>query len=267
MADANTNDLHVELRGKSAIVTGSATGIGKAIALRFGREGANVTIDYRGEEERAAAEAIVAEIERSGGHGLAVEADITDEHAVDQLVARTAERFGGLDVLVNNAGIEEAHPLVETPLAVWNRIVSVNLTGAFLCSRAAARAMIARGRGGRIINISSVHEDLAMPNNAPYTASKGGLRMLMRTICLELAPHGITVNDVAPGAIATPINADVRENPEQRQELLAEIPLGRVGEPDEIAALCTYLASDAAAYVTGSTFIIDGGLTRYTKGL
>ncbi|HEX3464839.1 MAG TPA: SDR family oxidoreductase [Candidatus Elarobacter sp.] len=266
MADANVNDLHVDLRGKTAIVTGAATGIGKAIALRFGREGANVTIDYVG-DERDAAEAIVAEIEGAGGHGLAVAADVTDEHQADALVAQTAQRFGGLDVLVNNAGIEQAHPLVDTPLEVWNRILAVNLTGPFLCSRAAARAMIARKRGGRIINISSVHEDLAMPNNAAYTASKGGLRMLMRTAALELAPHGITVNDVAPGAIATPINADVRENPEQRNELLSEIPLGRVGQPDEIAALCTYLASDAAAYVTGSTFVIDGGLMRYTKGL
>jgi glucose 1-dehydrogenase len=266
MAEANTSDLRVNLRGKTAIVTGSATGIGKAIALRFGRDGANVTIDYRGDASDAA-QAIVAEIERSGGHGLAVAADVTDERAVDDLVARTVERFGGLDVLVNNAGIEEAHALVDTPLEAWNRILTVNLTGPFLCSRAAARAMIARGRSGRIVNISSVHEDLAMPNNAAYTASKGGVRMLMRTLALELAPHGITVNDVAPGAIATPINADVRQDPKQRNELLAEIPLGRVGQPDEIAALCAYLVSDAAAYVTGSTFVIDGGLMRFTKGL
>ncbi|HTD34244.1 MAG TPA: glucose 1-dehydrogenase [Candidatus Elarobacter sp.] len=265
-AAANTADLRVDLHGKTAIVTGSATGIGKAIALRFGRDGANVVIDYRG-DEREAADAIVVELERAGGHGLALAADVTDERAVDRLVARTVERFGALDVLVNNAGIEEAHPLVDTPLDVWNRIISVNLTGPFLCSRAAARAMIAGGRGGRIVNVSSVHEDLAMPNNAAYAASKGGVRMLMRTLALELAPHGITVNDVAPGAVATPINVGVRENPEQQRELLAEIPLGRVGAPDEIAALCAYLVSGAAAYVTGSTFVIDGGLMRFTKGL
>lgn len=262
---ANTNDLHVDLKGKTAIVTGSSTGIGKAIALRFGRSGANVVVDYRGNPDDA--NVVVAEIEHSGGHGLAIAADVTDEHAVDELVARAVERFGGVDVLVNNAGIEEAHPLVDTPLDVWTRILTVNLTGAFLCTRAAARAMVARGRGGRIVNISSVHEDVAMPNNAAYAASKGGVRMFMRTIALELAPNGITVNDVAPGAIATPINADVRNDPKRREELLEEIPLGRVGDPDEIAALCTYLASDAAGYVTGSTFVIDGGLTRYTKGL
>ncbi|MEA2689144.1 MAG: hypothetical protein QOD51_1751 [Candidatus Eremiobacteraeota bacterium] len=261
----NVADLHVDLRGKTAIVTGAATGIGKAIALRLGAGGANVVVDYRGQND--VVQAIVAEIERSGGHGIAISADVTDEAAVDGLVAQTVERFGGLDILVNNAGIEEPHAMVDTPLDVWERILNVNLTGPFLCARAAARAMIARGRGGRIINISSVHEDLAFPNNAAYAASKGGVRMFMRTIALELAPHGITVNDVAPGAIATPINQAVRENPRQQQELLDEIPLGRVGQPEEIAALCTYLASDAASYVTGSTFVIDGGLMRYTKGL
>ena len=264
-AAANVSDLRVDLRGKTAIVTGAATGIGKAIALRLGASGANVVVDYR--DQTDAANAIVAEIERSGGHGMAISADVSDEAAVDSMVASAVEHFGGLDILVNNAGIEQSHALIDIPLDVWKRIIGVNLTGPFLCARAAARAMIARGRGGRIINISSVHEDLAFPNNAAYAASKGGVRMFMRTAALELAPHGITVNDVAPGAIATPINQDVRENPRQQKELLEEIPLGRVGQPEEIAALCTYLASDAAGYVTGSTFVIDGGLMRYTKGL
>jgi glucose 1-dehydrogenase len=141
------------------------------------------------------------------------------------------------------------------------------LTGSFLCTRAAARAMIRRGKGGRIINISSVHEELGMPNNAAYCASKGGMRMFMRTLALELAPHKITVNDIAPGAIATRINRGVREDPQKREEMLEEIPLHRIGDPDEIAALACYLASNAAAYVTGATYIIDGGLTQYTKGL
>jgi glucose 1-dehydrogenase len=262
---ANAGDLHVELRGKTAIVTGAATGIGKAIALRLGGSGANVVVDYR--DQAAAANDIVAEIERSGGHGLAISADVSDEAKVDWMVASAVDHFGGLDILVNNAGIEESHALTDIPLDVWKRIIDVNLTGPFLCARAAARAMIARGRGGRIINISSVHEDLPFPNNAAYAASKGGVRMLMRTAALELAPHGITMNNIAPGAIATPINQDVRENPQQQKELLDEIPLGRVGQPEEIAALCTYLASDAAGYVTGATFVIDGGLMRYTKGL
>ena len=144
---------------------------------------------------------------------------------------------------------------------------ALNLTGSFLCARAAARAMIARGRGGRIINISSVHEELAMPHNAAYTASKGGMRMFMRTLALELAPHAITVNNIAPGAIATRINQDVRHDPEQRDKLLSEIPLGRIGDASEVAGLALYLASHAASYVTGATYVIDGGLLQSAEGL
>ena len=266
MADVSTADLRVDLRGKTAIVTGAATGIGKAIAHRFGASGANVVVDHI-TGQREAAEAICADVRAAGGEADAFEADVSSEADADALVRHAVERFGALDVLVNNAGIEKAQPFVDTPVADWERIIRVNLLGAFLCARAAARAMIAAGRGGRIVNVSSVHEDLAMPNNAPYAASKGGIRMLMRTIALELAPHGITVNDVAPGAIATPINQDVRTDSDKRDQLLEEIPLGRVGQPEEIAALCAYLASNAAAYVTGATLVIDGGLTRYTKGL
>jgi glucose 1-dehydrogenase len=262
---SRTSDVHVDLHGKTAIVTGAATGIGRAIAIRLGVSGANVVVDHRNQPDEAGA--VVAEVERGGGTAVAVSSDITDETAAEALVRAACDRFGALDILVNNAGIEETHPMVDTPLAVWERILRVNLTGTFLCTRAAARSMISRKRGGRIINISSVHEDVAFPGNAAYAASKGGIRMFMRTIALELAPHGITVNDVAPGAIATPINASVRANAEQQKALLEEIPLGRVGDPDEIAALCSYLASEAAGYVTGSTFVIDGGLTRYTKGL
>ncbi len=266
MTKVSTADLRVDLRHKTAIVTGAASGIGKAIVQRFGASGANVTIDHL-PGQRDAAEAICAEVRAAGGDAEPVEADVSDEGEVAALVRRTVERFGGLDVLVNNAGIEKAQPFVETPAADWDRILRVNLRGPFLCAQAAARTMIARGRGGRIINISSVHEDLAMPNNAPYAASKGGLRMLMRTIALELAPHGITVNDIAPGAIATPINREVRTTPAQRDALLDEIPLHRIGQPEEVAALCAFLASQAAGYVTGATYVLDGGLMRYTKGL
>ena len=255
--------LRVDLGGKTAIVTGAATGIGSAIASCFAACGANVVIDYPAPSQAEPAHALAARL----GRAVAVRADITREDEADGLIAQAVERFGGLDVLVNNAGIEEAHPVVETPLVAWEKIVAVNLTGTFLCTRAAARAMIARGRGGRILNVSSVHEDLAFPGNAAYAATKGGIRMLMRTLALELGPHGITVNDVAPGAIATPINASVRADPQRETELLAEIPLGRVGEPDEIAHLCAYLASELAAYVTGATWAIDGGLSRFTKGL
>ncbi len=266
-ADVHKDDLRVDLSGRTAIVTGAATGIGSAIAARFGQSGANVVVDYHTEKGRADAEKVIQAIRRGGGSGDLVRADVTREEDAERLVHAARERFGSLDILVNNAGIEESHPVVEMPLEVWERIIRINLTGSFLCARAAARAMIAGGHGGRIINISSVHEDLAMPNNAAYCASKGGMRLFMRTLALELAPHGITVNDIAPGAIATRINRDVRQDPKDREELLHEIPLRRIGDPDEVAGLAAYLASRAASYVTGATYVIDGGLLRYTKGL
>ncbi|HEY1654805.1 MAG TPA: SDR family oxidoreductase [Candidatus Tumulicola sp.] len=263
--DVRKDDLRVDLSGKTAIVTGAATGIGSAIAARFAQSGADVVVDYK--DQRDDARQVAETIRRHGGRCELVDADVSQERGADRLVETAIERFGALDILVNNAGIEANHPVVEMPLEVWENILRVNLTGSFLCTRAAARAMIRRGKGGRIINISSVHEELGMPNNAAYCASKGGMRMFMRTLALELAPHKITVNDIAPGAIATRINRGVREDPQKREEMLEEIPLHRIGDPDEIAALACYLASNAAAYVTGATYIIDGGLTQYTKGL
>lgn len=265
--DVRKDDLRVDLSGRTAIVTGAATGIGSAIAARFALSGAHVVIDYPDEANRQQAEEVIQAIRSNGGNGELVRADVAQELGANRLVEAAVERCGSLDILVNNAGIEESHSVVEMPLDVWERIIRVNLTGSFLCARAAARAMIAGGRGGRIINVSSVHEDLAMPKNAAYCASKGGMRMFMRTLALELAPYGITVNDIAPGAIATRINRNVRTDPSQQKELLDEIPLHRVGDADEVAGLATYLASDAAAYVTAATYVIDGGLLQYTKGL
>jgi glucose 1-dehydrogenase len=186
---------------------------------------------------------------------------------VAQLIQKTIDSFGRVDILVNNAGLEYKHPFAEYPFDLWQKVIAVDLTGPFLCAQAAANAMIRQGAGGRIINISSVHEDLAMPTNAPYCAAKGGLRMLMRTIAVELAPHKITVNNVAPGAIYTPIDADVEANPEIEGKLMAEIPLGRWGKPEEVAALVVFLASDSASYCTGSTFFIDGGMLRQSGSL
>jgi glucose 1-dehydrogenase len=250
----------MELHGKVAIVTGSATGIGRAIATKLAHDGVAVAIDYVGLSEQA--DELVHALKTANGKAVAIAADVSDERQVAMLVSETVKTFGRLDILVNNAGIEHEYPFLETPLEYWNKVVAINLTGPFLCAQHAARAMIARGEGGRIINISSVHEDLPMPTNAPYCATKGGLRMLMRTICIELAPHGITVNNIAPGAIDTPMDAKLKDDPQRMQKLLAEIPLGRMGKPQEVAEMCAFLASDAASYSTGATFFVDGGMIR-----
>jgi glucose 1-dehydrogenase len=256
----------MQLERKVAIVTGSATGIGEAIATRMAQEGAAVAIDYiAGQQDKAAQ--VVSRIEQAGGKAIALEADVSKEDQITQLIARTVETFGKLDIMVNNAGVEREHPFLEMPLDVWNWVIAVNLTGPWLCSQAAARQMVSQGNGGRIINISSVHEDLPMPTNAPYCASKGGLRMMMRTIAVELAPHKITVNNIGPGAIKTDMDTPTLNDPSKRATLLAEIPLGRVGEPSEVAGLAVYLASDDAAYVTGSTYFIDGGMLRQSGSL
>jgi glucose 1-dehydrogenase len=255
----------VQLENKVAIVTGGTSGIGRAIALAFGAAGASVTVNFRKSPE--AADEVVGQLEAVGGKGLAVHADVTKADEVGAMVARTVEEFGRLDVMVNNAGMETKMPFLETPLEVWEEVLAVNLTGPWLGCQAAARQMVGQNGGGRIVNISSVHEDLPMPTNAPYCAAKGGVRMLTRTIAVELAPHGVTVNNIAPGAVETPMDAEIKGDPEQYRSLLSEIPLGRMGKPEEVAALAVYLASDAAAYVTGSTFVVDGGMMRQAGSL
>jgi glucose 1-dehydrogenase len=255
----------MNLDGKICIVTGAATGIGKAIATKFVTSGAAVVIDYVGNSGKA--DSLTAALRTIGGRAIAVAADVTDAAQVDMLVAEAVKEFGRLDVLVNNAGFEKKTPFLETPSSQWNEVVAINLTGPFLCSQRAAKQMVAQGGGGRIVNVSSVHEDLPMPTNSPYCAAKGGLRMLMRTIALELAPHGITVNNVAPGAIATPMDAPIEKDPAELHALLAEIPLQRMGKPEEVAALCAFLASDEASYITGSTYAIDGGMLRHAGSL
>lgn len=255
----------MRLEGKVAIVTGSATGIGKACAKAMAREGACVSIDYIGTPDDA--NGVVAEIEKAGGKAIAVEADISKEDQVQHLVDETVRQFGRLDIMHNNAGYEKKVPFLEMPLDVYQRVVDINLTGTWLGSQIAARQMVKQGNGGRIINTSSVHEDLPMPTNAPYCATKGGIRMLMRTIAVELAQYKITVNDIAPGAIFTPIDKDVEDNPKLEEQLMSEIPLRRWGQPDEVAELAVFLASDAASYITGSTYFIDGGMIRQAGSL
>jgi glucose 1-dehydrogenase len=210
---------------------------------------------------------VVQAIQGAGGKCLAVAADVSNPDQVNQLIQKAVDSSGRLDILVNNTGLEYKHPFAEFPFDLWQKVIAVDLTGPFLCAQAAAKAMIRQGDGGRIVNISSVHEDLPMPTNAPYCTAKGGLRMLMRTIAVELAPYKINVNNIAPGAIYTTIDSDVESNRKIEGKLMAEIPLGRWGKPEEAAELAVLLASDSASYCTGGTFLIDGGMIRQSGGL
>jgi glucose 1-dehydrogenase len=255
----------MELAKKVAIVTGGDTGIGKAIVLELARAGAAVLIDYVGESD--AARDLVAAVTAAGGAAAAQSADVTKPREVENLVDRAVTTFGGLDIMVNNAGVEEKHAFVDMPLQTVQRILAVNFFGTWLCSQAAARVMISQKRGGRILNISSVHEELAMPTNAAYCAAKGGVRMLMRTIAVELAPYGITVNNICPGAVDTPMDKAVTQNPDEYRALISEIPLRRMARPEEVAALVVYLAAESGAYVTGASYVIDGGMTKQSGSL
>jgi glucose 1-dehydrogenase len=250
----------VRLENKVAVVTGSSSGIGEAIALAFAREGAAVVINYSRHED--AAQKVLQQVEAAGGKALVVGADVSDPKEVEAMVQQAVGTFGRLDIMVNNAGMERKMPFLQTPFEVWQETIAVNLTGAWLGCQAAAKQMVAQDEGGRIINVSSVHEDLAMPTNSPYCATKGGVRMLMRTLAVELAPHDITVNNIAPGAIDTPMDAPLKQDSDAMKELLAEIPLGRMGKPEEVANLALFLASDDSSYVTGSTLFVDGGMIR-----
>jgi glucose 1-dehydrogenase len=250
----------MRLQNKVALVTGATTGIGKAIAQRFAVEGAHVAINYldRGDNRQRAEEML----RNFPQPGMAAPGDVSTRNDVESMIAGVNKAFGKLDIVVNNAGIEIQKPFLEITDEDWNRVIAVNLYGPFLLSQAAARLMIQRGAGGKIVNVSSVHEDVPFPNYTAYCASKGGLRMLTRNLALELAPHKINVNNIAPGAIATPINQQTLADPEAKRNAIGEIPWGRFGTPEEVAALAVFLASDESEYVTGSTYYIDGGLTQ-----
>jgi glucose 1-dehydrogenase len=255
-----------QLEQKVAIVTGADSGIGRAIAIQLAVEGATVVINYAHNQGKA--EEVRQYIaQQHGRESLVIQADVSHYQQAIGLIQQTVATFNRLDILVNNAGMEIHSPFLDVTEEQFDHVLSVDLKGSFFCAQAAAREMIARQIAGRIVNISSVHEDLAMPQNAPYCCAKGGLRMLTRTISLELAPYHITVNNIAPGAVHTPIDADVEADPAKLAALLQEIPLHRMGQPEEIARLALYLASDVAGYVTGSTFVIDGGLSINTGGL
>jgi len=259
------NQSDKKLAGKVAIITGAATGIGKAIAIEMARQGAAVVVNYH--SEKSPGQPVVDEITAAGDKAIAVQADVSAQDQVNNLVQQVVQQLGRVDILVNNAGIEHSTPFLEKTLDDWNRTINVNLTGPFICTQAAARQMVQQNSRGTIINISSVHEDLAFPGYADYCAAKGGLRMLCRDLALELAPHNINVVNVAPGAIATPINNETLEDPAKTAALIREIPLSRIGSPEEVASLVAFLGTDAASYITGTTIFIDGGLMRQTGAL
>ena len=254
----------MELEGKVALITGAGSGIGYAIAECFGAEGASVVINYLGYADDA--KQLAQKLTQGGHHSVAIEADVSNQGQVNAMVQQAVEQLGTIDILVNNAGIESSAPLLDVTEESWDKMLSVDLKGAFLCLQACGRIMKQHNKGS-IVNISSIHEDLAFPGFAPYCAAKGGMRMLMRDAAVELAQYTIRVNDIAPGAIATPINKKTMADPEKMAALKQLIPLGRMGTPNEVAQVALFLASDRASYVTGSTYYVDGGMLRQAKAL
>jgi len=250
------------LTGRRALVTGGDSGIGRGICTELARQGAAVAVADLAPLDDA--RSLCRELAAQGSTATAVELDVTDEGQVRSGFAVAREALGGpVDLLVNNAGVEMPHALVDMPLEDWRRVLDVNLTGAFLCAREAARGMIGTGARGAIVNVSSVHEQIPWRRFSHYCASKGGMKLFAQTVAYELAEHGIRVVNVAPGAIETPINAQVLADPAQRQAVEAEIPLGRWGNVADVARAVAWLASDDAAYVTGTTLFVDGGMTLY----
>lgn len=253
------------LQDKTLVVTGGSSGIGAAIARRAAAEGARVVIDHLGATE--AATALVTEISNAGGQAIAVEADVSRVADLERLIATAVETYGRLDVMVNNAGIEAGKSLLDTPEELYDAVMAVNLKGAFFGTQLAARQFIAQREAGVVINISSVHEDWPMPGNSVYCLAKGGMRMMTRNTGVELGQHGIRVLNVAPGAIKTPMNAETMANPDDMAALRAAIPVGRLGEADEIADTVVFLASDRSRYATATTVFVDGGLMQSSVGL
>ncbi|MBV9883004.1 MAG: SDR family oxidoreductase [Sphingomonadaceae bacterium] len=255
--------MELNLRDKRVLVTGGDGGLGSAMAEAFAAEGARVAINYRGEPDIA--ERMAADFKAVGADALAVEADVTDADGIAAMFGRLDEAWGGIDVLLNNAGIDgKAGKGWEIAVEDWTRVIDVNLKGAFLCAREALRRMV-KQRAGVIVSTSSVHELIAWSGYSAYTASKAGLAMLTKTLAQEAAPHGVRVLAIAPGAIRTPINRSVWSEPEGMRDLLTKIPLGRIGEPEDVANMALVLASDLAAYVTGTTIFVDGGMTDYPE--
>lgn len=275
MGDPATNrpprqDLATLLRGQKALVTGANSGIGKAIAICLGQAGADVAVNYLAGETEA--QDVVNTLQAAGVRAMAIKADVSSEEQVQAMFQRMIAQFGTIDILVNNAGLQRDAPFDEMTLAQWNFVIGVNLTGQFLCAREAVREFKRRGivpnvsvAAGKIICISSVHEVIPWSKHANYTASKGGIMMMMRSLAQEVAPLGIRVNSICPGAIRTPINTAAWSTPGAYASLLSHIPYKRIGEPEDIGQVAVMLASDLSDYITGASIFVDGGMTLYPE--
>lgn len=255
------------LKDKNVLVTGATSGIGQAIAAHFATEGANVALNYRNnpdklDDTKELIEQMCNQVKSCGGRELPVEGDVSEEKDIIRMCNEVIEKLGSLDILINNAGIQTASPSHKLETADFDKVIQVNLRGAYLCAREAIKHFLDRGHGGIIINVSSVHEIIPRPQYVSYSMSKGAMENMTKTLALEYAPHGIRVNAIAPGATATPINSWA-EDPQKKQEVESHIPMGRVGTSAEMAVITAFLASDRASYITGQTLFIDGGLTLY----
>ncbi|MEM9808907.1 MAG: glucose 1-dehydrogenase [Cyanobacteria bacterium P01_D01_bin.56] len=255
------------LKGKHVLVTGASSGIGRAIAIRFAQEGADVAINYYSDREDAIEtkeniSAACQSIEGCGARSLVVQADVSKAEDVDRMFETTLDKFGGLDILINNAGMQIPGPSHEIAIEKVDRMIAINLRGAYLCARKAIQHFLAEQKPGIVLNTSSVHEIIPRPQYVGYSISKGGMENMTRTLALEYAKYGIRVNAIGPGATATPIN-DWATDPEAKAEVEKHIPMRRAGTPEEMAAVTAFLSSDDASYITGQTLFVDGGLTLY----
>ena len=255
----------MSLKGKVAIVTGGNSGIGATIALALAKQGANIVIDYIVHPE--ATEALEKKIIALGDQAIGVEADVSKIADLQKLIDVAVAKFGRVDIMINNAGVETRTSILDTTEAQYEKVLEINLKSAFFGTQIAAKQMIKQGGGGRIINITSVHEDWPMPGNIAYCLSKGGMRMLTRTAGIELAPYNILVAGVGPGAVATPINLGTMKDPILMEKLDSAIPLGRMAKPEEIASVVAFLAGEGASYITAATIFTDGGIMHQSPGL
>lgn len=253
--------MTIDLQGKRALVTGASSGIGTAIAEALAGAGAKVAINYRSHPEQA--DAVLQFIIKNNGSAMTLQADVADPEAVAGMFEKLDAAWGGIDILINNAGIDGVRNFAwEADLKEWKRVIEVNLMGPFYCAREALKRMIPQ-KSGVILSTSSVHEEIAWSGYSAYASSKAAIKMLTKTLAQEAAPHGVRVLSVAPGAIMTPINQSVWSDPEGKKDLLSKIPLQRMGQPEEVAAMVTVLVSDVASYVTGCSILVDGGMTDY----